>query len=417
MHVAVIGGGVIGVCTAYSLASAGHQVTVFEKRSNVAEQASFGSAGIFAPASAMPYATPGVVRTVLAQLFTANRSIVLPRLRDWDQWMWLRRTMRECRGERFHHNLAALQTLAQYSHAQLNAWIERHGLSFEQTQGMLHLIRTDEERLHWESLIPELRDRGASIRLLTPTDAQAIEAGLNTHTPLSAALRFDHGGAGNCPLFTKQIKQLAQQDGVTFRLGHEVTAIEATGRRPVIETPHKTHEVDAVVIAAGVDSARLLRQLDLQLPLTTVAAYSATLPVRHFDEAPVSALIDSHYRVSIVRMGNRIRLAGVTEFNRRTTGMHDKALQTLVKVGDDWFPHAGNYRQAQFWRGRRPALPDSLPVLGQCGRPGIYLNIGHGQAGWACAAGSAQVVTQLIGGQTPDIALSAFSVERFRARR
>jgi D-amino-acid dehydrogenase len=123
--------------------------------------------------------------------------------------------------------------------------------------------------------------------------------------------------------------------------------------------------------------------------------------------------MDESYKVAITRMGSRIRVAGTAELGSRTLDLRAAALRTLVKVGEDWFPDAANYSTATFWCGARPMLPDGPPLLGATPVRNVFINLGHGSTGWAMAAGSGKLVSDLISGDAPDIDMDGLTLSRY----
>jgi D-amino-acid dehydrogenase len=149
--------------------------------------------------------------------------------------------------------------------------------------------------------------------------------------------------------------------------------------------------------------------------MVAVHGYSVSATIREPLNAPRSAVMDERFKVSISRLGNRVRVAGTAEIGGSTDKKNASAIQTLYKVLHDWFPGAANLSNGvQEWKGARPMMPCGMPVLGASGIPGLWLNLGHGSSGWALSCGSARVVADLIGGKTPDLDVSGFSSERLR---
>jgi len=181
-----------------------------------------------------------------------------------------------------------------------------------------------------------------------------------------------------------------------------------------LQLDDKEFEADAVVVAAGVDSAQLLATLGISVPIYPVKGYSATASIKDYEQAPQSAIIDEAYKVTVARMGNRIRIAGLAELGSRTQELREAALGTLIKVGEDWFPNAANYGNAQFWCGARPMLPDGPPLVGATPVKNVYINIGHGPTGWAMAAGSAKLVADIVSGAPPDIETDGLGLARYQ---
>jgi D-amino-acid dehydrogenase len=214
-------------------------------------------------------------------------------------------------------------------------------------------------------------------------------------------------------LFTRQIRQLAQEMGVEFHFGCNVKSIRQIERGVDIRIDDYSFFADKIVLASGADSAKLLAPMGLHLPVYPIKSYSATATIRNFESAPIASVFDEAYKVAITRMGNRIRIAGTAELNARTTELRQAALNTLMKVSYDWFPDASNYNTASFWSGSSLMMPDGPPLLGATSVRNVYLNIGHGSTGWAMAAGSGKVLADIISDQTPDIDLDGLTPMRF----
>jgi D-amino-acid dehydrogenase len=135
--------------------------------------------------------------------------------------------------------------------------------------------------------------------------------------------------------------------------------------------------------------------------------------IKDFDHAPQASLLDEAYKVAVTRIGSRVRLAGTAELGARNSELQERALRTLMKVGGDWFPNAANFAQATVWSGIRPMFPDGPPVIGATPVRNVYVNIGHGSAGWGMAAGSGKVLADILSGRTPDIDMDGLTMARY----
>jgi D-amino-acid dehydrogenase len=413
MQVAVIGGGVIGVCTAYFLAAAGHDVVVVERYGNVAQETSFGTAGVVAPGQIAPWAAPGMPRKILSYLFRSDSPVILKPPLDKELWRWARMWLKECEPDRYRINRTRMQRLASYSREILQKLREHYEFDYEQTTGVLQLFRTSRDLEMARPALDLLAENGLTHRLIEPDEARLIEPALSPHTPLAGALHLPQDEAGNCPLFTRQLRQVAESLGVSFHFNSAVSAIVSEGKRVSIQIEDRTFSADAVVVAAGFDSLRLLNRLGIHIPIYPVKGYSATAFIKNFDQAPQSALIDDGFKVAITRMGSRVRIAGIADLGSRGPDLREAALRTLVKVGDDWFPGAANYHAATYWSGVQPTLPDAVPLLGETGVRNVFVNIGHGSSGWAMATGSGKVLADLVSGHSPDIDLDGLTLARY----
>ena len=143
--------------------------------------------------------------------------------------------------------------------------------------------------------------------------------------------------------------------------------------------------------------------------------YSITVPITAAERAPVSTLLDESFKVAITRLGDRIRVGGMAEQSGFSTNLPDKRRDTLEYSVGSLFPAAGDLGKARFWSGLRPMTPDSTPVIGSTHIPNLYLNTGHGTLGWTMAAGTGQVLADMISGKLPDIDVSDLGLSRYAA--
>jgi D-amino-acid dehydrogenase len=446
MQVAVIGAGVIGVTTAYELATDGHDVTVFERRGTVAAGCSFANAGLVAPGYVSPWAAPGMPTKVLRHAFSEHATVRIAGPLDAAALGWAWRWWRACSPQAYRANRARMHRLAHYSRERLLQLTQRLHLDFERAQGFLVLLRSAREMALAEAGVRTLAELGAAPAVLDAAGCRAIEPGLNPETPLVAGLYSKDDEVGNCREFTHLLRREATHAGARFRFNASVESIQA-GHRPslrVVQAPHDARDealrardssgwsdtqpepgetsepsFDAIVVSAAVESRYLLRPLGVRLPLLAIHGYSVTAPLRHDDAhlhlEPRAALMDERYKVAISRLGQRVRVAGSAEIGGDPERQSERAQATLDKVLDDWFPGVTRRDAAQRWKGARPMLPDGPPVLGPSGAEGIWLNVGHGGSGWALAAGSARLVADAIAGRKTPIAIDGLGIERLRA--
>jgi len=413
MQVAVVGAGVIGICTAYFLAEAGHEVVVIERRNNVAEEASFGDAGVLAHDGGLPWILPDLRRTLLSSLTKPASPVFMGRPFDPAMWRWIRQWRREGEADLYRVNHERLHRIAAYSREVMAYLRERHGLDYEQAGGCLHLLRTERETQLMQPVLAFLSEHGVRYRFLDADATRSIEPALHPHTPLAGSLHFPDDESGNCPLFARQLRQQAQQLNVEFLFGSEVQAVRQAHRGVLLHIDGKDFPADAVVLATGADSAGLLASLGLPFPFQRTRCVAATAAIRNFESAPRAALLDTAYQVSIARMDQRIRIAGTVELGANREVLRRAAVNTLLKVANDWFPDACNYNTASFWSGTSMMLPDGPPVVGATAIPRVFVNLGHGAFGWTMAAGAGKLVADLLSKGAADIDTEGLTPARY----
>lgn len=414
MRVAVIGGGVIGVSTAYYLAEAGHEVMVVERYGNVAQEASFGNVDLMGPNSTLrQWTVPGLPYRALSMLFRQESPVAFSARFEPAMWSWIRRWISECRLQRFKENQQRLKMLADYSAQQMSQLIQTHEMDFQQHKAAMVMFRTAKDLQLARLTMQLLGESGTNHELLDQEAARQMEPALSTEVEFHSGLYLPDDQAGNSPLFVRQMKILCQNLGVEFHFNNHVQSIRNDQNKVELQIDGRSVMVDALVIAAGSETAKLMHGLGTHLPLYPVKVYSASAAVQEYEMAPKVSLFDDTYQVSITRLGKRIRIAGCAEMGSSSVNLHQKAVNTLVKVADDWFPNAANYRHANFWSGTAGMLPEGIPLLGATKHPNIFINAGHGAGAWALAAGSGKLLADIISQREPEINMQGLTLARY----
>ncbi|MDT8998504.1 FAD-dependent oxidoreductase [Paucibacter sp. APW11] len=439
MRIAIVGAGLVGVTTAYQLASEGHEVSVFERRGSVASEGSFAIAGLAAPGlSGLSCQAPvqGVGRAMIGLPLPGSRA----------SWAWQR--WRGGRAKAGESQTLALNQMLAAGLQQLQLWRQQLGIDDEHSKGLLCLLRSarDEQQIRRQETL--LNDLGQTPRWLDAAQCLQQEPGLSPELALHGGLYLPHASAGNARQFAHALKSACQRLGVRWRFHATVTAITAgaPGSSPSLTHAHTPPELrelrrsealseqgpstvpmplepqqerfDAIVVCAAQGSADLLKPLGLKLPLVAIHGFSITAPLRqleaHPNLGPRAALLDLASGISICRLGQRVRVAGLPTLGVPSRRQQTLAQQSLHRVLHECFPGAAQTTAALAWSGAGTALPDGLPLLGPSGLAGIWLNLGQTDEGWALASASAKSLAELLAGRSSSIDAQAFNIERLR---
>ena len=414
MNIAIVGAGIIGVTTAYELAADGHTVTVFERHASLAEEGSFANAGVIAPSWAAPWRAPGIAGRLSQHMLADHASLRMVRPLSAADVSWMRRWFAAREPASHTANRARLQRLALYSRHRLQEISERLAYTFDRSEGCLMLLRGEKDRHLALPGLAALRELGVPFHEISASEARQLEPALHPLTPLAGAVHFPQDEVANCRQFAVIVRDAAEQLGARFEFNATVTGIDRTQSATLhLENEAGPRRFDAVVLCAGVQSAALLASLGIHLPLRPVYGYSISAHIPEPINAPRSGVLDDRYKVSITRLGQRVRVAGMAEIGGHPSHLEDRAMRTLYKVLADWFPSAARLSKGvQIWKGARPMLPDGPPIIGTGRIPGLWLNLGHGASGWTLACGSARVVADQISGQIPQIDTEGLELER-----
>ena len=426
LKIAIAGAGVVGITCAHELTLDGHEVTVFERRSTVAEEASFANGALIAPGWTAPWTLHH--QRLEWPWSSHGAGLKLSRLPSAGEWNWLRQWRRAGQGPQSSSNHAQMHHWLRYSQERQQSITDQYQFEHDRSHGMLVLLRTEQEATAASTPAQQLRDLGLTARLLSADEARALEPSLNTETPLYGAVELGGEAVANCREFAVLLRAQTQRLGCQFEFNTIVSRIEPqpgsgvnltlthTASHPGDAPKDTSERFDAVVVCAGVAAVGLLAPLGLRLPLQAVAGHSLSAAVREPMDAPQSAVLDARHGISIARLGQRVRVAGGAEWGRESGPPSKAALQRLYSALADWFPGAvrlgGPAGSVQEWRGVQATVSDGMPLIGASRLPGVWLNLGHGQAGWSVACGAARALADRMGGRVPDIDMAACSPQR-----
>ncbi|TWV99180.1 NAD(P)/FAD-dependent oxidoreductase [Chitinophaga pinensis] len=414
MEVLIIGGGIIGLSSAFYLQQAGYTVTVID-RTDMQQGCSYGNAGYICPSHFVPLATPGIVRQGLKWMLNAKSPFYIrPSLSpDMISWGW--QFMKSATREHVARAAVPLRDIALLSKRHYEDWTQVPGLDFSyDPQGMLELFNTEENAHHAEETIKEARALGLDARLIDKATLQQMEP--DTAINALGAVYFP----GDAQLYPNQLmnslKDWLRSHGVQFRGNEEVTGFITDGNKVKgVKTKSGVYAADHIVVAAGVWSRELARELQLKIPMVGGRGYSVT-----FENAPYKvrhSVILSEARVAISPMnGNKIRFGGTMEITGLNAPPRMQRVQGILESVKRYFPAYDIPLPSpeDVWYGYRPCSADGLPHIGTLERyPNVTVATGHSMLGISLGAGTGKLVGELVSKAPLSMDISPFKVERF----
>ncbi|WP_323921726.1 D-amino acid dehydrogenase [Aeromonas caviae] len=416
MDIVVLGGGVVGVTSAWYLAKAGHKVTLLERRDGVALETSHANAGQISPGYASPWAAPGIPLKAAKWLLQKHAPFTVRPTSDPFQLRWMLKMFANCTPAAYAVNKGRMVRLAEYSRDCMKQLRGELALDYEGRQlGTLQLFRSQAQRDASQRDIAVLEEYGVPYQSLNADGCEAVEPALaRVRGKVVGGLRLPGDETGDCFRFTQALADEARKLGVNFVFNCAIDEVElAKGRAVAVRAGEQRFKADAIVCALGSYGTGFLRPLGIELPVYPVKGYSLTLPMTDAEGAPRSTVLDETYKVAITRFDERIRVGGMAELSGFNLALNPRRHDTLAMVVRDLFPQGGDLEQATFWTGLRPMTPDGTPLVGPSPIPGLWLNTGHGTLGWTMAAGSGQLLSDLISGNPPDISDEGLTLARY----
>ena len=411
--IGIIGGGIIGLSSAYYLAKAGHKVTVLDKGS-LDEGCSFGNAGMIVPSHFIPLAAPGMIAKGIRWMFNAESPFyVKPRLdRALLRWGYL--FYKSATKENVARAIPALKELSLLSKSIYRDWSKELPFDFGYCErGLIMLYKTAEIE-HEEQATAHLASRyGMEAKILSPDEVQALEP--DVRVDVKGGVYFP-GDAHLVPRqLVEQLIKFLRGQGVHFAGNTEVTDFRTDrGGIASVETTHGAFSFDEVVLATGSWSGKLGRQLGLDLPMQAGKGYSFTLEAVPRNIRVPSIFVEA--RVAVTPMGNSLRFGGTMEIAGINHDINMNRVGGIVKSIPSYYPDMKvniPSREAT-WHGLRPCSPDGLPYIGRAKAiNNLIVATGHAMLGLSLGPATGRIVSDLVASQRPIMNIAAFDPGRF----
>jgi len=396
--IAVIGGGITGVTTAYALAQRGYAVTVFEKQRYAAMETSFANGGQLSASNAEVWTHWSTILKGMKWMLKNDAPLLVNPKPSWHKLSWFAEFIANI--PHYRRNTVETARLAVAAREHLFAWAEAEHIDFDlKREGILHIYRDKKGFDHAGQVSQLLAQGGLPRRAVTPDEMRAIEPTLNGQ--YYGGYFTESDSTGDIHKFTQGLAAACERLGVHLRCGVDVLALDSDGQQARVSVANgegrDVYTFDGLVVCAGVASRPLAAQLGDRVNIYPVKGYSITvnlLDAQSQAAAPTVSLLDDETKLVTSRLGvDRFRVAGTAEFNGYNKDIRADRIRPLVDWVQTCFPGV-NTRQVVPWAGLRPMMPSMLPRVGRGRAANVFYNTGHGHLGWTLSA----VTADMIGG-------------------
>ncbi|MYL24699.1 D-amino acid dehydrogenase [Halomonas alkaliantarctica] len=404
-HIAVIGGGITGITTAYSLLKRGFDVTVFEKNRYAAMETSFANGGQLSASNAEVWNHWPTVSKGMRWMLRRDAPLLVNPRPSWHKLSWFAEFIRAI--PQYADNTSETARLAIAAREHLFQWAKDEAIDFDlKRKGILHIYRDKAGFDHAARVSELLAKGGLERRAVTPEEMRAIEPTLAGN--YYGGFYTESDATGDIHKFTHGLAQAAERRGATLNYGHSVQDVgadesgawvtaEADGV-PVRQT------FDGVVVCAGIGSRALAAKLGDRVNIYPVKGYSITVGLDDAtsqEGAPTVSLLDDETKLVTSRLGHdRFRVAGTAEFNGINRDIRDDRIRPLIRWVEECFPNVSTRRVVP-WAGLRPMLPNMMPRVGSGKLPTVFYNTGHGHLGWTLSAITAELLADAVESNAP----------------
>ncbi len=407
-QVIVIGGGVVGLTSAWWLLEAGFRVTLLERAPQVGSAASARNGGQLSYRYVAPLADAGVPLKAVQWLFDENGPLRFRPEADLRQWRWLASFLKHCSASvnrKTTGQLLQLGELSRQAMAQLEPHVGLDDFSWRDA-GKLVVYRSHQT-------FAAAASRPDAGLVLSAAECVAREPALAAAEPVLAGGIYNSGEAvADCHAFCQALAARLQQHpgfrGIVHADAHSL--INDSHRIVGVRTSAGVLQADAYVLAAGIQSRTLAQTAGIYLPLYPLKGYSLSAPIRAIDTAPEISVTDFERKVLYARIGSQLRVAAMVDMVGEDTRLDARRLATLTRQVRETMPHAADYDNVVPWAGLRPATPGSAPIVGATGYDNLWLNVGHGPLGFTFACGTASVLADLMQGKAAPIPMDGLTL-------
>ena len=405
-EILIIGGGVVGLSTAYYCLQRGHKVTVLDRGAPEDENCSYGNAGLIVPSHFVPLAAPGMVAMGLKWMLKPDSPFYIkPRLKaeliDWG-WKFYRAATRE----HVRRSAPLLRDLNLATSVCFDEFARQHGNTFDlEKRGCFCLCKTQQRLDHEAEIVEHAHELGLKARVLNAKETAAMEP--NVRMDIAGSVFFDEDSHITPGKFMAALKR---EVGAHVRWKTKAIGWKTTGARiQSVETTEGEFAADEVVLCAGSWSSTLLR-----LPLQAGKGYSLTLPEP--PQRPQIPMILTEARVAVTPMGGKLRFGGTMEIAGLNEDVNPIRVQGIIRSVPKYFPDfaAKDFEGIKPWRGLRPCSPDGLPYIGRTPRyANLSVGTGHAMMGLSLGPITGKLLAEILSDEKPSMNLTLVHPDRY----
>lgn len=413
MKAIVVGGGVVGLSSAYYLKERGWEVTLIDK-TDLSDSCSYGNLGMIVPSHFVPLAMPGMISQGIKWMFNSRSPFYVKPSLNFDLINWGLKFVKSATEKNVEQSAIPLRDINLLSKSLYEALAAKPGFDFDlEKKGIMMYFKTEkvaEEEIH---LAHRAQSLGLDVEPLSKQQAQAMEPAIELDVLGAVHYRCDAHLYPN--KLIPQLIQYLKQAGVKFETGNAVEKIVKEGSiiKKVI-TAKGSFDADAIVMAAGSWLPQLTKMAGLSIPLMPGKGYS------FMQNNPAKKLnipsIFCEARVAVTPMNGGIRYGGTMEIAPVNSKVNMKRVEGIVNSIPKYFSNVqlDLPEEKNVWYGFRPCTPDGVPYIGQSKKiSNLFIAGGHAMSGLSLGPASGKLIAELVNGQQTSMDITAFNPERF----
>lgn len=413
MKIAIVGSGMIGLCSAYYLCKQGYEVTVIDEGDG-SNNCSFGNAGFFSPSHMVPLASPGIISQGLKWMTNPESPFYIKPSLDVNLAKWGWHFYRAATKSRVDAAVPILNQMLMESRVLIEEILNETKIDAGFDNKGLLMYCKSQKVLDEEAEMAELgRACGQAVDVLSSAQAEKLNPGFEINTVGAVHFKDDAWFTPNT--FMTGFQKYLETKGVKFQFNTKVTGVvKKHGHIAALLTATDKIEADQFVIATGSWTAKFLQQIGVKILLQGGKGYSFEVPNPPI--MPKTASILTEARVAVTPMQHGLRFAGTMEVNGLDLSIKPRRVLGIQKSIPEYFPQfdQSSFEGLKPWAGLRPCSPDGMPYIGKTKKyDNLIVATGHAMLGISLGPITGQLVCEIAQENTPHIYDTLLAVDRY----
>ncbi len=410
--VLIVGGGVIGISTAYYLLKNGRGVTILEK-GKVGSGSSYGNAGWIVPSYSVPLASPGALSHGLKWLLDRSSPFYIKPRPSIELLRWLWQFRSASNEKTMRRSIPVLRDMSRLSLALFDELVEGEGLDCHyHRRGLLTVFRSRSELRGGKAEAALLQEHGIPVQMLSPAEVQDMAPFVR---PGVVGGMFSPEDAHIDPAgFLFAMADRVRTMGAEIVTGAEVQEFRTDGRKvTVVETSIGGFAPAQVVLAAGAWSSLVAKGLGIRIPVQAAKGYSVT--VERPDGFPELPMMLGETKVAVTPLEKTLRFAGTLELAGIELSISQRRVNAILNAARTYLAlEPLHLPMVEVWRGLRLCTPDGLPIIGKApALENLIIATGHCMLGLSLGPVTGLLVSQIASGERPELPLDPLRPDRF----
>lgn len=409
--VVIIGGGVIGLCTAYYTALKGASVVVIE-RDRIPCGSSYGNAGLIVSSHCDPLPAPGMVAEGIRQIFDPSGAFSIRLRPDPDLIKWLWTFYRFCNPRDFFRSLEIFKELMDESLCLHGALARTNGASYEYNRtGLLHLFAGARPFKKARTAAAAQRPYGIESRFLSGRKVHDIDPAIDAG--MAGAVHFSADAQINPGRFLEFLAEKIRANGGSIQEETKVFDYGLKNKRVrAVHTTRGVYRSDQLIVAAGAHTPAALKGLGVRVPIQPAKGYSLTFEQR--PGMPKIPIILEEGHLAMSPLEKTFRISGILELCGLDRTIDPKRVRTVLHHAKKYFPAVAKMKLIEIWRGFRPCTPDGLPLVGRVAPyQNLWIASGHSTKGMTLGPATGRLMSDMLAGQSVGPLEDALRMNRF----